>query len=64
MVWSFEGTALKNFLLIYMNHITSMEIEKLKVAELRQALGGRGLDTKGTKPILVQRLRVNYLLIS
>ena len=35
-----------------------MEIEKLKVADLRAALGGRGLDTKGTKPILVQRLKV------
>jgi len=34
-----------------------MEIEKLKVADLRAALGGRGLDTKGTKPILVQRLK-------
>ena len=39
-----------------------MEIEKLKVADLRAALGGRGLDTKGTKPILVQRLKVNVLL--
>ena len=47
-----------------MNSTESMEIEKLKVAELRQALGGRGLDTKGTKPILVQRLKVNYLFIS
>ena len=40
-----------------------MEIEKLKVADLRAALGGRGLDTKGTKPILVQRLKVNKPLI-
>ena len=39
-----------------------MEIEKLKVADLRAALGGRGLDTKGTKPILVQRLKVKYIL--
>ena len=39
-----------------------MEIEKLKVADLRAALGGRGLDTKGTKPIWVQRLKVNVLL--
>ena len=39
-----------------------MEIEKLKVADLRAALGGRGLDTKGTKPILVQRLKVNKTL--
>ena len=38
-----------------------MEIEKLKVAELRAALQGRGLDSKGTKPILVQRLKVNIM---
>ena len=38
-----------------------MEIEKLKVADLRAALNGRGLDTKGTKPILVQRLKVRLL---
>ena len=40
------------------SHFRTMEIEKLKVADLRAALGGRGLDTKGTKPILVQRLKV------
>eukprot|EP00096_Caligus_rogercresseyi_P005787 TRINITY_DN217_c0_g1_i4.p1 TRINITY_DN217_c0_g1~~TRINITY_DN217_c0_g1_i4.p1 ORF type:complete len:524 (+),score=158.84 TRINITY_DN217_c0_g1_i4:154-1572(+) len=34
-----------------------MEIEKLKVAELRTELTHRGLDTKGTKPILVARLK-------
>ena len=34
-----------------------MDIEKLKVAELRAELSNRGLDTKGTKPILVARLR-------
>ena len=38
-----------------------MEIEKLKVAELRAALQGRGLDSKGTKPILVQRLKGNIM---
>lgn len=29
----------------------------MKVAELRAALQERGLDTKGTKPILVSRLQ-------
>jgi len=33
------------------------EPEKMKVAELRAALQERGLDTKGTKPILVSRLQ-------
>ena len=47
-----------------MNQPEAMEIEKLKVADLRQALGGRGLDTKGTKPILVQRLKVSYSFIT
>jgi hypothetical protein len=28
-----------------------MDIEKLKVAELRVELANRGLDTKGTKPV-------------
>ena len=32
------------------------EPEKMKVAELRAALQERGLDTKGTKPVLVSRL--------
>lgn len=31
---------------------------KLKVAELRAELQARGLDTKGNKPVLVERLRV------
>jgi len=34
-----------------------MDIDELKVAELRAELQSRGLDTKGTKPILVQRLK-------
>ncbi len=34
-----------------------MDIEKLKVAELRTELGKLGEDTKGTKPILINRLR-------
>jgi len=33
------------------------EPEKMKVAELRAALQERGLDTKGTKPVLVARLQ-------
>merc|ERR1712214_96113 len=32
------------------------EPEKMKVAESRAALQERGLDTKGTKPVLVARL--------
>jgi len=31
-------------------------VSKMKVAELREALEARGLDTKGTKPFLVSRL--------
>merc|ERR1719239_1282820 len=31
--------------------------DKMKVAELRAALQERGLDTKGTKPVLVARLQ-------
>ena len=34
-----------------------MDVDKMKVAELRAALSERGLDTKGTKPILVSRLK-------
>ncbi|XP_011689250.1 PREDICTED: heterogeneous nuclear ribonucleoprotein U isoform X2 [Wasmannia auropunctata] len=34
-----------------------MDPSKLKVVELRAALGERGLDTKGNKPVLVERLR-------
>ena len=33
------------------------EPEKMKVAELRAALQEKGLDTKGTKPVLVARLQ-------
>ena len=36
-----------------------MDVDKLKVAELRTELESRGLDTKGTKPILV---KVRFLL--
>ena len=31
-------------------------MSKMKVAELREALEARGLDTRGTKPFLVSRL--------
>ena len=31
--------------------------DKMKVADLRAALQERGLDTKGTKPVLVARLQ-------
>ena len=34
-----------------------MDIDKLKVAELRAELSKRNLDTKGTKPVLVARLK-------
>lgn len=34
-----------------------MDLAKLKVVELRAMLSERGLDTKGNKPVLVERLR-------
>lgn len=34
-----------------------MDPSKLKVAELRAELQARGLDSKGNKPVLVDRLR-------
>ena len=46
-----------------MNNSEDMEIEKLKVADLRHALQERGLDSKGTKPILVQRLKVRTSIV-
>ena len=37
--------------------MSDIDPNKLKVAELREELKWRGLDTKGTKPILVKRLK-------
>lgn len=34
-----------------------MDLNKLKVPELRKELQARGLDSKGNKPVLVERLR-------
>lgn len=34
-----------------------MDPAKLKVVELRAELGSRGLDTKGVKAVLVERLK-------
>jgi heterogeneous nuclear ribonucleoprotein U-like protein 1 len=34
-----------------------MDLSKLKVVELRAELSSRGLDTKGNKAILVDRLK-------
>ena len=34
-----------------------MDLDKMKVAELRTELAKRNLDTKGTKPVLLARLR-------
>ena len=34
-----------------------MDPAKLKVVELRAELSRRGLDSKGNKPVLVERLR-------
>lgn len=35
---------------------STMDVSKLKVTELRAELSERGLDTKGVKAVLVQRL--------
>jgi len=34
-----------------------MDLNKLKVPELRKELQFRGLDSKGNKPVLIERLR-------
>lgn len=36
---------------------SNIDPSKLKVVELRAELSSRGLDTKGNKPVLVQRLK-------
>lgn len=36
--------------------MSDLQPKKLKVAELRTELQSRGLDTKGTKAVLVRRL--------
>lgn len=37
--------------------MSDIDPNKLKVVELREELKSRGLDTKGTKPVLVKRLK-------
>lgn len=36
---------------------SNIDPAKLKVVELRAELSSRGLDSKGNKPVLVQRLK-------
>lgn len=36
--------------------MSELNVKKMKVAELRDELAARGLDTKGTKPVLLKRL--------
>ena len=40
-----------------MSDLDYESVSRMKVAELKTALGGYGLDIKGTKPILVARLQ-------
>jgi len=37
--------------------MSAVNLDKMKVAELREELENRGLDTKGNKPALIERLR-------
>jgi len=37
--------------------MSDVDPNKLKVTELREELKNRGLDTKGTKAVLVKRLK-------
>lgn len=43
----------------YRANMDLANLEKWKVAELRQELQSRGLDTKGIKAILIDRLRTH-----
>lgn len=43
--------------LFYVKKMSETAPEKMKVTDLRSALQERGLDTKGTKPVLVARLQ-------
>lgn len=36
---------------------SNIDPSKLRVVELRAELSTRGLDTKGNKPVLIQRLK-------
>lgn len=38
-------------------HYSKLDLKKMKVDELRNELGARGLDTKGLKPQLIVRLK-------
>jgi SAP domain len=37
--------------------MSDMDLNKLKVVELKAELQQRGLDTKGLKPVLIERLK-------
>merc|ERR1712001_168444 len=51
----FDGT--KYYKKLKMSELNCESVSKMKVAELRSALEDHGLDSKGTKPILVARLQ-------
>lgn len=46
-----------NFFKVFVKIVFIMDLNKLKVPELRKELQARGLDSKGNKPVLVERLR-------
>ena len=50
----FDGAKYKK---LKMSELNYESVSKMKVAELRSALEDHGLDSKGTKPILVARLQ-------
>ena len=51
----FDGA--KYYKKLKMSELNYESVSKMKVAELRSALEDHGLDSKGTKPILVARLQ-------